>query len=175
MPAEPAGSPAPGEPIDQVLEAALRDHSAGRSPGFMLWHTTLRWQREVASALREVSLTHVQFLLLASTWWLGRDGDRPNQRQVAEHAGLDQVMTSQVVRTLERNLLLRRVRSSTDSRARELELTDEGQLLARRAVALMDEVDREFFSVARDITSLVEDLRNLAARTPSGEPLQEPT
>jgi hypothetical protein len=35
------------------------------SPGFLLWHATLRWQRGVARALKPLELTHVQFVLLA--------------------------------------------------------------------------------------------------------------
>jgi DNA-binding MarR family transcriptional regulator len=168
-----SADPPPVPATERAVEDALRAHSAGRSPGFLLWHTTLRWQREVAAALREVSLTHVQFLLLASTWWLGREGRRPNQRQVADHAGLDQVMTSQVVRTLERHELLGRVRSATDSRAWELELTDAGRQLAERAVLLMDAVDARFFTVGRDLDALVEDLRLLAARTPTGDAVED--
>lgn len=172
-PARARSSAAATAASDAELEGALRDHSAGRSPGFLLWHTTLRWQREVAAVLRDVGLTHVQFLLLTSVWWLGRGGGRPNQRQVAEHAGLDQVMTSQVVRTLERNGLVERIRSTTDSRARALELTGEGLTLARRAVVLMDGLDRSFFAPAGDVDSLVDQLRQLAARTPTGESQEE--
>lgn len=40
------------------------------SPGFLLWRSTLRWQRTIIAALRPLELTHVQFVLLASTWWL---------------------------------------------------------------------------------------------------------
>ncbi len=76
--------------------------SAWDSPGFLLWHATLRWQRAVAAALRPLGLTHVQFVLLAGGWWLSQ-GDRwPSQRELADHAGTDRMMTSQVVRTLER-------------------------------------------------------------------------
>ena len=32
------------------------------SPGFLLWHATLRWQRGVAAALQPLDLTHVQFV-----------------------------------------------------------------------------------------------------------------
>lgn len=38
------------------------------SPGFLLWHVTLRWQRAITAALRPLDLTHVQFVLLASAW-----------------------------------------------------------------------------------------------------------
>jgi hypothetical protein len=44
------------------------------SPGFLLWHVTLRWQREIAAALAPLGLTHVQFVLLAAAWWLNSRG-----------------------------------------------------------------------------------------------------
>ena len=54
------------------------------SPGFLLWHVTLRWQRDIATALAPLGLTHVQFVLLATTWWLnsgagGNAGARPGR------------------------------------------------------------------------------------------------
>lgn len=59
----------------------------GESPGFLLWRVTLRWQRLMTEALRPLGLTHVQFVLLASSWWLSRDGQAPNQLAIATHAG----------------------------------------------------------------------------------------
>lgn len=38
----------------------------GDSPGYLVWHATLRRQRAVAAALTPFGLTHVQFVLLAS-------------------------------------------------------------------------------------------------------------
>lgn len=32
--------------------------SPGDSPGFLLWHATLRWQRDIATALAPLDLTH---------------------------------------------------------------------------------------------------------------------
>jgi hypothetical protein len=67
----------------------------GQSPGFLLWRVTLRWQREVAAVLAPMALTHVQFVLLACTWWLNDQGEHPNQMRVAEQAGTDPKMTSE--------------------------------------------------------------------------------
>ena len=78
----------------------------GASPGFLLWRTTLNWQRAMATTLKPLDLTHVQFVLLASVWWLAGQAKLgaglPSQREVADHAGTDVMMTSQVLRTLER-------------------------------------------------------------------------
>ena len=54
------------------------------SPGFLLWHATLRWQRTMAEALEPLGLTHVQFVLLASTWWLCEHDGPPRQRDLAD-------------------------------------------------------------------------------------------
>jgi DNA-binding MarR family transcriptional regulator len=116
------------------------------SPGFLLWHATLRWQRGIARALRPLDLTHVQFVLLACTWWLNEQGARPNQVAVAEQAGTDIKMTSQVLRSLERKGLIEREIDSADTRARRVRVTKQGARLAPRAIAIVEEVDARFFA-----------------------------
>ena len=116
------------------------------SPGFLLWHTTLRWQRSIAAVLRPFDLTHVQFVLLASTWWLSRSGDRPNQIQAARHAGTDIKMASQVLRTLERKALIVREPDPVDTRAKRLKVTRKGGRLAVRAIAAVEAADADFFA-----------------------------
>jgi len=112
------------------------------SPGFLLWHVTLRWQREVAAALAPLGLTHVQFVLLASTWWLNAHGEQPSQAALAAHAGTDVKMTSQVIRTLEHNGLVTRDVDVADTRARRLVVTRAGKALAPRAIEAVEAVDR---------------------------------
>ena len=127
------------------------------SPGFLLWHLTLAWQRAVTAVLEPLGLTHVQFVLLACTWWLGRQGQVPNQLQLARQAGTDVKMTSQVVRRLEAKGLLQRQVDPGDSRARRLRLTAEGQRLARRAITAVERADAQFFGTeAAAITSLLQ-------------------
>lgn len=155
------------------LEAALRHHSAGNTPGFLLRHASLRWQRQVVAALADSSLTHVQFLVLSSTWWLGRTGGIPRQRDVAEHAGLEAVMTSQVLKSLERDGHIHRVRDADDLRATRVVVTTRGQDLARRCVVLLDRLDKEFFAGAYNTPGFIDTLRSLAARGASGEPIEE--
>jgi DNA-binding MarR family transcriptional regulator len=118
----------------------------GRSPGFLLWHATLRWQRSVAAALRPLGLTHVQFVLLASAWWLNEHGERPSQIMLAAHAGTDVKMTSQVIRSLEARGLVRREVDEADTRSRLVHVTRDGARLAPRAIAIVERVDEEFFA-----------------------------
>jgi DNA-binding MarR family transcriptional regulator len=116
------------------------------SPGFLLWHATLRWQRGIAQALAPLDLTHVQFVLLACTWWLNDQGERPTQIALAAQAGTDVKMTSQVVRSLERKGLIEREVDAADTRARRLQVTKRGAELALRAVAIVEQVDAAFFA-----------------------------
>jgi DNA-binding MarR family transcriptional regulator len=118
------------------------------SPGFVLWHATLSWQRRINAVLAPLDLTHVQFVLLACTWWLDERGETPNQQAVARQAGTDVKMTSQVLRTLESKGLLQRRIDPADSRARTLRPTRAGTELARRAIAAVETVDAEVFGDA---------------------------
>jgi DNA-binding MarR family transcriptional regulator len=118
------------------------------SPGFLLWHATLAWQRSITAVLRPLGLTHVQFVLLACTWWLDQKGDVPNQMTLARQAGTDVKMTSQVLRTLEAKGLLQRHVDPDDNRAKQLHITAVGAKLARRAIAEVERVDAEVFGAA---------------------------
>jgi len=122
----------------------------GDQPGFLLWRVTLRWQREIAAVLAPLDLTHVQFVLLACTFWLNDQGLAPNQATVAEQAGTDVKMTSQVIRTLEAKGLITREVDPADTRARRLRVTEAGADLAPRAMAAVEAADAAFFDpVAR--------------------------
>jgi DNA-binding MarR family transcriptional regulator len=137
--------------------------SAWESPGFLLWHATMRWQRTMRAALAPHDLTHVQFVLLASAWWLGEQGEQPSQRRLAEHAGTDAMMTSQVVRALERAGLVERLRDPADSRSLLVTVTDAGRERLQGALRDVEAADGAFFATVAD-PALVPRLRALAGR-----------
>src|SRR5262245_54467756 len=134
------------------------------SPGFVLWHVTLRWQRDIAAALAPLDLTHVQFVLLASAWWLNRAGEAPRQHALASHAGTDVKMTSQVLQKLEDKGLIEREVDPSDTRAKLLRVTPRGAELAERAVAIVESADAAFFAATPDTETLLRLLRPLSAR-----------
>src|ERR671914_2716841 len=117
----------------------------GESPGFRLWQAANRWQQRQRAALAPVGLTPVQFVLLASVAALAEDDAPLTRPRVARHARADAMMTSQVIRALERRKLVRRVAHPTDTRARVLRPTAAGRKLARRAAYVVDDADRAFF------------------------------
>lgn len=133
----------------------------GDHPGFLLWRVTLDWQRAVQATLGPLGLTHVQFVLLACTYWLNQQGQHPNQATVAEQAATDVKMTSQVVRTLEAKGLIVREADPADSRAKRLRVTPAGADLAPRAMAAVEAADAEFFAPVEE-RDVLETLRKLA-------------
>jgi DNA-binding MarR family transcriptional regulator len=138
----------------------------GDSPGFLLWHATLGWQRRITAALAPLELTHVQFVLLACAWWLCSEGDEPNQQTLARQAGTDVRMTSQVLRTLETKGLLERRIDPVDTRAKRLSLTPAGIELAKRAVTVVEAVDEEVFGDAAGHLLAALRMMQPAARAP---------
>jgi DNA-binding MarR family transcriptional regulator len=112
-----------------------------------LWRVTLAWQRRIRAVLESHELTHVQFVLLASLWWLvDREDDPPTQTRLAQQAGTDPMMTSQVIRRLEARGLLERALDPADSRARRLHLTAAGRALVGRALADVEAADGNYFA-----------------------------
>lgn len=149
----------------RVASKATFEPSIGpdESPGFLLWRATLRWQRAMLGALRPLRLTHVQFVLLASVWWLTRvAGEKPSQRRLAEHAATDPMMTSQVLRVLEGRGLLTRAADPYDSRALRLAVTERGARLAAEAILVVEAADADFFKAAADPASVLRLLRRLS-------------
>jgi len=130
----------------------------------MLWHVTLRWQRDIAAALSPLDLTHVQFVLLATAWWLNSRGEDPNQLGLARQAGTDVKMTSQVLRKLETKGLIQRQTDTADTRAKRLRVTDRGAELAVLALATVEAADAAFFQATPDPAALLAMLRPLARR-----------
>lgn len=139
-----------------------REQGPWSNPGFLLWRVTLQWQRAVGGVLRPLGLTHPQFVVLAGTWWLGRHGQPPSQRELAEYAGMDAMTASQVARTLEAKRLIRREQDQHDTRIKRLLVTREGLALAEQAVEAVESVDRDYFGSVQDGTSFVDALLALA-------------
>ena len=131
------------------------------SPGLLLWRTTMRWQRVMTAALAPLDLTHVQFVLLASAMWLGRNGEPPNQVQLAAQAGTEVKMTSDVVVRLEAKGLIARETDPRDSRAKVIRITAAGTAAVQSAIVAVETADAAFFEPV-DEAQLVGLLQQLA-------------
>ena len=113
--------------------------------GFVMWRIVGRYQREMDRALAAIDLTHLQFMLLALVAWFGRSGQAVTQIDLARSGGIQPMQVSQTLRVLESKKLLTRTRSSTDTRAKRVEVTSAGLKSLRRAMPIAIEVQRKLF------------------------------
>jgi DNA-binding MarR family transcriptional regulator len=118
----------------------------------------------VRAALAPHDLTHVQFVLLASLWWLSEHADEPpTQRELADQAGTDAMMTSQVVRKLEARELVTREPDERDTRVRRLRLAAAGARVLTGALADVEAADAAYFAaLGSDQAAFVRALGTLA-------------
>ncbi len=128
---------------------------ADESPGLLLWQVTNHWQAAQRAALIPYDLTYVQYILLVSLAWLtARPGKKPViQRDVADRAATDPMMTSQVLRALEKKGLLQRSNHPTDHRAKCLTPTPSTAALANQATTATTACNHTFFTALGDRTS----------------------
>ena len=114
--------------------------------GYLIWRVSLKWRVAVDRALAPLDLTHAQYALLSSLYWLSRSGAQPSQRQVADWSGLDPMYTSKLARALERGGLVARRDNPADPRAVQLTLTDRGAEVVIRAMAIVCELQEHMLA-----------------------------
>ncbi|MDI6023194.1 MarR family transcriptional regulator [Leucobacter sp. UT-8R-CII-1-4] len=147
--------------MNGALETSYPKPSA--STGLMLWQVTNSWQREIRATLAPFDLTHVQFVLLAVLTTMDNE-TIVTQRDLSERAATDPMMTSQVLRALEKKKLVERPPHPTDRRARTLKATSDGVALVNQANAAVETADRVYFATLGDkVQSFTDCLAELSA------------
>jgi DNA-binding MarR family transcriptional regulator len=111
--------------------------SEGATPGFLVWRLSMKWRVAVDRAVAPLGLTHAQYSLVASLYGMQRSGERPSQRRLADHTGLEPLYVSKLARALEAAGLLERTRDPHDPRAVQLALTEQGREVTRRAIKVV--------------------------------------
>lgn len=113
--------------------------------GFVMWRVVHRYQREVDRALVPLDLTHLQFTTLAMAAWQGRSGEWATQSELARFGDIQPMQISHMLKSLESKGMVARRRSSSDARAKRIEVTAAGLNALRRALPAVITVQREFF------------------------------
>ncbi|WP_405861728.1 MarR family transcriptional regulator [Streptomyces sp. NBC_00090] len=114
--------------------------SPGHTPGFLVWRLANKWRVAVDRAVAPLGLTHAQYSVVASLYGMQRTGERPSQRQLADHTGLEALYVSKLARALESAGLVERARDPRDPRAVQLALTEQGRAVTRQAVTVVQEL-----------------------------------
>ncbi|EDM34626.1 transcription regulator [Pedobacter sp. BAL39] len=124
------------------------------SPGYLLGQLTMLWQRKQKRVLDPLDLTHTQFALLCALAWLSRDSDKVTQVDIANQGNADRMMVSKVLRTLEEKKFITRYEHPTDTRAKTIKLTPEGEVVLQKAIVAVETADLDFFhKLGADLTT----------------------
>ena len=116
------------------------------SPGFLLWQTTISWQRMTKKALEPHDISHAQFVIIAILlWWHGQKKD-VTQIDIVTMSKLDKMTVSKSLKKLVGMDLVARHENQEDTRAKSVQLTKSGVALAGKLVPIIESVDEDFFA-----------------------------
>ncbi|MGB8468318.1 MAG: MarR family transcriptional regulator [Candidatus Babeliales bacterium] len=115
------------------------------SPGLLLWRVSTQWRYAIENTLKPLGLTHPQFVILATTAWLTKNGDVVSQVDIGRMADLDPNTTSQILRGLEKKNLITRLHSE-DEKHKNPVLTSQGTQMLTEAMPAVERSDSAFFS-----------------------------
>ncbi|TPG65354.1 MarR family winged helix-turn-helix transcriptional regulator [Hymenobacter nivis] len=135
--------------LAQLFARAPFSHPTEAS-GFLLWRVAHRYQRDIDRACAAVDLTHLQFITLLLSGWLGRAGAIVSQVELAATSGIHPMQLSQVLKALEQKALVERPRNPADSRRKQVQLTAAGVHALTQAIPLAEAAQRQFFEGVAD-------------------------
>jgi DNA-binding MarR family transcriptional regulator len=115
------------------------------SNGFLLWSVARLWQQKRQNSLRELGLSHVEFVLLGHLFWLTTQEQFVTQQRLAEWVHVDKVSVATKVPLLINKGLITKQPHPTDKRAAYLAVTEKGAELAKKGLKAAKQADMEFF------------------------------
>lgn len=145
--------------MDREIEFHFR--TPEDSLGYLLWQTSMQWQKNMNRALKELKLTHTQFVILAALGWLLKEGEEVTQKEIAAHSNTDRMMVSKILRNLQKNELIERREHSTDTRAKCVSLTVAGKKKLQRALKIVQDTDNAFFASIEEEQTVKKELQKL--------------
>src|SRR5579871_2217736 len=86
------------------------------SPGFMLWQTTISWQRLIKRALDTHDISHAQFVILAISLWLENHQEEVSQGVIIRLSKLDKMTVSKALKKLVAEGYINRTEHKQDTR-----------------------------------------------------------
>lgn len=120
--------------------------SPNDSPGYLLGQITMLWQRKQKKVLDPLDLTQTQFVLLTALGWLSKKSNAVTQVDIANQSNCDRMMVSKVLRTIEEKGFITRQEHETDTRAKTIQLTKNGEIVLQKAIIEVEHADLDFFA-----------------------------
>lgn len=121
------------------------------SPGFLLWQTSISWQRRIKEFLESYEISHSQFVIMAILLWFNGKQTDVTQTDLINMSKLDKMTVSKSLKKLSVKDLVTRSENASDTRAKLVFLTKEGKILIQKLVPSIEKIDKEFFGRLPDI------------------------
>lgn len=118
------------------------------SPGFLLWQTTMIWQRKIKKALDVHAISHAQFVIMATLLWFDAHHYDTTQVLIVHWSKLDKMTVSKSLKKLVSLGLVKRIENEIDTRAKSVSLTQKGKDFVHTLVPVVESIDEEFFGKA---------------------------
>jgi DNA-binding MarR family transcriptional regulator len=137
------------------------------SPGFLLWQTTVTWQRLIKKTLDEYNISHAQFVILAITLWFENQKHEVSQSLIIRQSKLDKMTVSKSFKKLAKEGYVKRIEHKIDTRAKTVYLTKKGRELISKLVPLVEKIDADFFGILKKSNQrlLIDVLNTLISET----------
>jgi DNA-binding MarR family transcriptional regulator len=133
-----------------LQEAAMRNLPFGfdrpeDSLGFLLWQTTMVWQRLIKKSLEPYGISHAQFVIMATLLWLDAHHYDTTQILIVNWTKLDKMTVSTSLKKLVHLGFVNRIEHATDTRAKKVSLTKKGTSMVNKLVPIVEAIDSQFF------------------------------
>lgn len=128
---------------------------------FRLYSLSKLMSRHYSPVLKELGLTYPQYLVMLVLWENNNTSYAISVKQLGQKLDLDSGTLSPLLKRLEKQSLLDRIRNSKDERSVEIKLTDSGCQLKAKA----KDIPKEMFSLTgmslNELQTLNKQLDNL--------------
>jgi len=133
------------------------------SPGFLLWQTTMIWQRQIKKALEAYDISHAQFVIMATLLWFDAHDYDTTQVSIVNWTKLDKMTVSKSLKKLVEMKYVKRLEHEKDTRAKSVSLAQKGKDMITQLIPLVEAVDQKFFgnASAPEQKGLIHTLRRL--------------
>jgi len=119
------------------MEKIRENSMKGINVDSLIGHVFKLWMRSKKQILDEFRLTGSQYDILSAIYHLSNNKREIIQIDLSEETGIDPMTTSTILRNLERNNMITRVRGTVNTRVIYIELTDKGKSLYNMASSKM--------------------------------------
>jgi DNA-binding MarR family transcriptional regulator len=110
---------------------------------FRLYSLTKLMNRHYSPVLKKLGLTYSQYIVMLVLWENNHTSSAISVKQLGEKLDLDSGTLSPLLKRLEKQMLVSRIRNSEDERSVEIKLTDSGCRLKEQA----QDIPAQMFSV----------------------------